>query len=101
MRRRHSVRAGVREEEARRRHYNRYVSMQTLSFIRLPVRCSGGDLPGPCVFPHRTQIQLFIDARRIDRRYLSNASRTFAISSLSAFLMDTIQSKMKTNVRYM
>lgn len=38
-----------------RRHYNRYVSMQTLSFIRLPVvhgggDGGGGDPPGPSAF---------------------------------------------------
>jgi len=40
-------RAGERGNE--RRHYNRYVSMQTLSFIRLPVsEVVVAILPGPC-----------------------------------------------------
>ena len=66
MRQRRNVRIGVCEKEAQRRHYNRYVSMQTLSFIRLPVHGSGGDRSGLCTFPHRTRIQQFIDAKKID-----------------------------------
>lgn len=76
MRRRRSVRSSVCEEEVQRRHYNRYVSMQTLSFIRLPMHGSGGDRSGPCAFPHRTRIQLFIDAKKIDRCYFGNTSDT-------------------------
>lgn len=97
MRRRRSVRAGVREEEGRRRHYNRYVSMQTLSFIRLPVRGSGGDLPGPCAFPHRTRIRLFIDARRIDRCYILWRRTRNLPFSLFVFLMDIVQLEMEKN----
>jgi len=53
--------------------------------LRLPVRGSGGDLPGPCAFPHCTQIQLFIDTRRIDRCYFSNASRIASSLHFSPF----------------
>lgn len=96
---RRSVRAGVREEEGRRRHYNRYVSMQTLSFIRLPVRGSGGDLPGPCAFPHRTRIRLFIDARRIDRCYtLWQRTQYLPRFLYSCFFIDIVQLEMEKNI---
>lgn len=52
----------------KRRYCNRYVSMQTLSFIRLPVYGSGGDVSGVCACVRGTRVTVVSDRRGSDRR---------------------------------
>lgn len=52
----------------KRRYCNRYVSMQTLSFIRLPVYGSGGDVSGVCACVRGTRVTVVSDCRGSDRR---------------------------------
>lgn len=47
----------------KRRYCNRYVSMQTLSFIRLPVYGSGGDVSGVCAGVRGTRVTVASDCR--------------------------------------
>lgn len=73
----------------KRRYCNRYVSMQTLSFIRLPVYGSGGDVSGVCAGVRGTRVTVVSDRR-------GPSGRKFVLSNRGASSRRTSERRYRT-----